>query len=87
MAEYLGKMFGMPSPDKVMGELQRLNNNIELIQPDIRSLAKSMEGMSGADLRNLTAVLGNLKAGDMIRMLNEFTQLGKQIYGKLWGEK
>jgi len=87
MADYLGKMLGLPSPEKILGEMQRLNNNIETIQPDIHSLAKSMEGMSGADLRNLSAALGNLRAGDMMRMLNEFTQMGNQIYEKLWGKK
>ena len=87
MAEYLGKMLGLPSPEKILEEMQRLNNNIEMIQPDIHRLAKSMEGMSGADLRNLSAALGNLKAGDMMRMLNEFTTLGNQIYDKLWGKK
>ena len=87
MADYAMKMLGLPSPEKILGEMQRLNNNIELIQPDIHSLAKSMEGMSGADLRNLSAALGNLRAGDMMRMLNEFTQMGNQIYEKLWGKK
>ena len=87
MAEALQKMMGLPSPEKVLAELQRLNNNIEMIQPDIHKLAKSMEGMSGADLRNLSAALGNLRAGDMMRILNEFTNLGNQIYDKLWGKK
>jgi len=87
MADYAMKMLGLPSPEKILNELQRLNNNIEMIQPDIHKLAKSMEGMSGADLRNLSAALGNLKAGDMMRMLNEFTHLGNQIYDKLWGKK
>ncbi len=86
-AETIGKMMGLPSPEKILGELQRLNNNLEILQPDINRLSKSMEGMSAADLRNLSAALGNLRAGDMMRMLNEFTHLGNQIYEKLWGKK
>jgi len=86
-AEAIGKMMGLPSPEKILGELQRLNNNLETLQPDINRLSKSMEGMSAADLRNLSAALGNLRAGDMMRMLNEFTHLGNQIYEKLWGKK
>jgi len=87
----LGKMaeqfFGWPDPQKVLAELQRLNNNIETIQPDIHRLAQSLEGISGADIRNLSAALGNIKAGDLLRLLNEFTHLGSQIYEKLWGKK
>ncbi|KKM83107.1 hypothetical protein LCGC14_1312790 [marine sediment metagenome] len=87
VAEVLQKMMGFPSPEKVLGELQRLNNNIETIQPDIHRLAQSLEGISGADLRNLSAALGNINAGDLLRMLNEFTALGSQLYEKLWGKK
>lgn len=85
--EALGKMMGLPSPEKVLGELQRLNNNIEIIQPDIHRLAQSLEGISGADIRNLSAALGNIKAGDLMRLLNEFNRLSGQIYEKLWGKK
>lgn len=87
MAEYLGKMMGLPSPEKVLGELQRLNNNIETIQPDIHRLAQSMEGIKTDDLRNLTAALNGIKVGDLMRLLNEFNHLGSQIYERLWGKK
>ena len=87
IAQALGKMFGMPSPEKVLGELQRLNNNIETIQPDIHRLAQALQGMTGADIRNLSATLGNLKAGDLMRLLNEFNTLASHIYEKLWGKK
>jgi len=85
--EAIGKIMGLPSPEKVLGELQRLNNNIEIIQPDIHRLAQALEGISGADIRNLSAALGNIKAGDLMRLLNEFNTLSGQIYGKLWGKK
>ncbi len=87
MADYLGKMFGLPSPEKILGELQRLNNNIETIQPDIHRLAQSLEGIRTDDLRNLSAALNGIKVGDMMRILNEFTHLGNQIYEHLWGKK
>ncbi len=87
VSEVLQKMLGLPSPEKVLGELQRLNNNIETLQPDIHRLAQSLEGISGADIRNLSAALGKINAGDLLRMLNEFTQLGSNIYEKLWPKK
>jgi len=71
----------------VLGELQRLNNNIEIIQPDIHLLAQALQGLSGADIRNLSATLGNIKAGDLMRLLNEFNLLSGQIYEKLWGKR
>jgi len=86
-AEAVGKMLGLPSPEKVLGELQRLNNNIEIIQPDIHLLAQALQGLSGADIRNLSATLGNIKAGDLMRLLNEFNLLSGQIYEKLWGKR
>ena len=78
--EALLKMLGMPSPEKVLGEMQRLNNNLELLQPDIHLLAEAMQGLSGNDIRNLSAALGNIT-------VNEFTNLVKQVYEKLWGKK
>jgi len=87
MAEALGKMLGVPSPEKVLGEMQRLNHNLEILQPDIHLLAQAMQSISGNDIRNLSATLSNMKAGDLLRMLKEFINLGNQIYEKLWGKK
>jgi len=84
MAEQL---LGWPDPKRVLTELQRLNNNMEMMQPDIHRLAQSLEGISGADIRNLSASLSNIKAGDLMRILNEFHQLASQIYEKLWGKR
>jgi len=87
----LGKMaeqlLGWPDPQKVLGELQRLNNNMEMMQPDIHRLAQALEGISAPDIRNLSASLSNIKAGDLMRLLNEFNHLVGQIYEKLWGKK
>ena len=81
------QVFGWPSPEKVLQELQRLNNNMETMQPDIHRLAQSLEGISGNDIRNLSAALGNIHAGDLLRSFNQFNLLAEQIYEKLWGKK
>lgn len=85
--DYLGKSLGLPSPEKILAELQRLNNNIETIQPDIHLLAQSLQGIRTDDLRNLSAALSGVKVGDLIRLLNEFNHLGSQIYEKVWGKR
>ena len=87
MAKALQSALGLPSPDKVMYELQRLNTNIEMIQPDIHRLAQSLEGITGPDIRNLTAALNQIRTGDLMRGLNEFNLLAKDLYEKLWGKK
>lgn len=87
VAETLGRMMGLPSPEKVLGELQRLNNNLELMQPDIHKLAVFLSGSGAHDLQNLTAALNQIKSGDLMRLLGDFNQLGKKIYEKLWGKQ
>lgn len=86
----LGKAFeqftGFPSPEKVLYELQRLNNNMETLQPDLHRLATSLDGLRSNDIQNLTAALHGFKVGDMIRTLNEVNRLGRQIYDRLWGK-
>lgn len=80
------RMTGWPSPEKVLSEMQRLNNNMEVIQPDLHKLAQAMDGLNRADIQNLTAVLGQVKMGDTMRVLNEFSALIRLVYEKLWGK-
>lgn len=86
-----GKLFeqmtGWPSPDKVMSELQRLNNNMEMIQPDLHRLAASLDGLHADEIRNLTAALNRINVGDILRTLNLTNQLMSDLYTKLWGKK
>jgi len=81
------KLLGWPSPEKFLSELQRLNYNLEVYHPDIQRLSKALEGLSANDLRNLAAALNGVKVGDLLRILNEFTHLGSQIYERLWGKR
>lgn len=83
----IGQALGLPSPDKILFELQRLNNNIEMIQPDIHRLAQSLEGITGQDIGNLAIALGQISTGDLSKILNELNLLAKDFYGKLWGKK
>lgn len=78
----LGKMFeemtGFPSPEKIMVELQTLNQNIQKLAPDIHQIAASMDGLNASEIRNLIQVL---KAAN----INEATKALQQIYTRLWG--
>ena len=87
LSKMVEQFLGWPDPQKILVELQRLNNNMEMMQPDIHRLAQALEGISGADIRNLSASLSNIKAGDLMRLLNEFNRLSSQIYDQLWGKK
>lgn len=78
------RFLGLPAPEKVLGELQRLNNNLEILQPDIHKLSTALDGR--AEISNLTAALNKVDVGNMLRIVGEFNHLGKQIYEKLWGK-
>ena len=86
LGQALEKMTGWPSPEKIYGELQRLNNNMEFLQPDIHKLANAFDGMSRGDLQNLTAALNKINLGDVMRVLNDFNHTNKLLYEKLWGK-
>ena len=87
MAEALVKMMGLPSPEKILGELQRLNNNLECLQPDLHKLATFFSGGGRDDLQNLTAALNKVDLGNVMRLLNDFNLTVKSIYEKLWPKR
>lgn len=65
------EMMGFPSPDKVFAEMQRLNNNLEKMQPDLHKLAQATDGLSPTELRNLTQVLQSIRTPELLKALNE----------------
>ena len=87
LGEMAERFLGWPSPEKVLAELQRLNNNMELIQPDLHKLATAFDGMSRGDLQNLSAALNKVDLGNVMRVLNDFNATSKMIYEKLWPKK
>ena len=78
LSEAFEKATGMPSPDKLLAELQRLNSNIEKLAPDLHKLATSTDGFSAQDIKGLTQVLQQAK-------LSEVKNLLQQIYNRVWG--
>ena len=86
LSEAMEKWLGIPAPERVLAELQRLNNNMEIMAPDLHKLANALDKMQGDDIRNLSAALNGIKAGDILRTLNSFTSLMQQIYERLWGK-
>ncbi len=84
MVQGLGKL---PAPEKVYFELQRFNNNMERIQPDITKLAKALERVDGSDIRNLAMALQGIKVSEMLLCLNEANSTISKLYDKLWGKK
>lgn len=87
VSEMMERFLGLPSPEKVIGELQRLNNNLEILQPDIHKLSLALDGLDKNQIANLTAALNGVNVGNAMRILNEFNHLGKQVYERLWGKQ
>lgn len=77
----------MPAPDKVYYELQRFNNNMERMQPDMTKLAKALEGIQPQDIRALTTTLQGMNISQMLLTLNDANSTIKALYEKLWGKK
>lgn len=77
----------LPAPEKVFFELQRLNNNMERLQPDLLKLNNNLEKLNTADIRALTTVLQGMKVSEMLLALNEANSTIKKLYEKLWGPK
>ena len=82
--DVLGKL---PSPDKVFVEFQRLNHNLEKMQPDLTKIGKAVDGLYFQDIRNLTQVLQGMKISEMLLALNEANSIIKNLYDRLWAKK
>lgn len=78
LGDMLERATGLPSPDKVMAELQRLNANIEKLAPDLNKIATSIDGLQPADIRTLSQALQGAKISDATKLL-------QQIYNRIWG--
>jgi hypothetical protein len=85
--QLLGNLSKLPAPDKVFFELQRFNNNMEKIQPDMARLAKALEGVNGSDIRNLALALQGIKVSELLLAVNEANSTISKLYEKLWGKK
>lgn len=83
----MGAFGKMPAPDKVYYELQRFNNNVERMQPDITKLAKALEGIQPQDIRALSTTLQGMNISQMLLALNDANATIKALYDKLWGKK
>ncbi len=77
----------LPAPEKVYVEIKRFNDNMERIQPDLSKMAKILEGVHPADIRNLTTTLQGMKVSEMLLVLNDANSTIKQLYDRLWGKK
>lgn len=85
LAEMFQRMTGWPSPDKLFAELQRLNNNMERLEPDLAKIAKSTDGLNPSEIRLLTQVLQGMNTSQMISTLKDVRDTIEKLIGKLWG--
>ncbi len=81
-----GSLSKLPAPDKVFAELQRLNNNMERLQPDLHKLATSLDGFNANDLRTLGLQLQTMEVSKVLLVLNETNANINKLYNRLWGK-
>jgi len=77
----------LPSPEALFKELQRLNDNLERLQPDISKMANSLNNLNGQDIRNLTTTLQSMKISEMMLVANQLNGTMTKLYDQLWGKK
>jgi hypothetical protein len=83
----LGSLGRLPAPEKVFQEIQRLNNNLERLAPDLDKLSRVLDGINGSDLRQLSIQMGNLRINEMLLALGDTNSTIKNLYDRLWGKK
>ncbi len=85
--ELLKGLANLPAPEKVYFELQRFNNNMERLQPDLTKLAKALDGVQPGDIGRLALALQGMKVSEMLLALNDANSTITKLYGKLWEKK
>lgn len=85
--ELLKHFANLPAPEKVYFELQRFNNNMERIQPDLTKLTKSLEGVQPGDIGRLAMALQGMKVSEVLLVMNDTNSTITKLYEKLWGKK
>ncbi len=90
---FLGEMAKLPSPEKVMTELTRLNNNMEKMQLDkvlveLQRLNNNLDKLQlyPQDIRALTQAMQGIKVNELLLALGEATPTLKKLVEKLWGK-
>lgn len=89
----LDLLSNLPSPDKLFGELQRLNGNMERMQTEkllveLQRLNNNLDKLQlyPQDIRALSQVLQNMKVSEMLLLLSDTNSTFKKLYEKLWGK-
>lgn len=89
----LDMLANLPSPEKLFGELQRLNSNIERMQLDkmlaeFQRLNNNLDKLQlyPQDIRALAQVLQNMKVSELLLLLSDTNSTFKKLYEKLWGK-
>lgn len=89
---FMETLMNLPDPNKLFGELQRLNGNMEKfqctmekMQPDLHKLASSIDGLNAGDIRSLTQALHDSKFGETVKGISEASKALKRFADKLMG--
>lgn len=87
LSDWFTQLARLPSPEKLFTELQRLNNNLEKMQPDMDKIAKAVDGLYLNDIRLLTQTLQGMKINEMLLALSQTNTNINRLTEHLWPKK
>lgn len=76
---------GLPNPQAVVQELQRLNTSLEIMRPDIHAIAEGI-----GSIKELAQASKKFTPQDLNRLvtsLDRASTVGENIYTQMWGNR
>ena len=76
---------GLPNPQQMVQELQRLNTNLEIMRPDLHTIAQSVGSIQALAESSKKFTPHDLNR--LVQSLDRASATGENLYQQLWGRK